>query len=99
MLTGAALLVVGIGQAGFSTMQATLVYVTAPHDRRGAALGLLTMCIGVSPMGFFFIGWLANQLGASTATVICGTCGLASMGLTWPIWKVCLGEGARSREA
>jgi len=91
-ITGAALLVVGIGQSGFGAMQATLVYVSAPADRRGQALGLLTMCIGVAPLGFLTVGWLANALGAPAAVVICGSCGLISMGLTRSIWRRCLGD-------
>jgi len=92
LLTGTALLVAGIGQSGFGAMQATLVYVAAPANKRAEALGLLTTCIGIAPLGFFTIGWLASWLGASVATVICSACGLASMLLTWPLWRHCLGD-------
>lgn len=93
-LTGLALLVVGIGQSGFGAMQATLVYVSAPPEQRGQALGVLTMCIGVAPLGFLTVGWLANAFGASAAVVICGSCGLISMAVTRSIWRRCLGDPA-----
>jgi MFS family permease len=96
-MTAAALLVVGIGQSGFGAMQATLVYVSAPQDKRAEALGLLTMCIGIAPLGFLMVGWLAGWLGASTAAVICALCGLVSLGLTWPVWRRCLGEPPAAR--
>ncbi|MEY4099128.1 MAG: hypothetical protein RL300_299, partial [Pseudomonadota bacterium] len=96
-MTAAALLVVGIGQSGFGAMQATLVYVSAPQDKRAEALGLLTMCIGIAPLGFLMVGWLAGWLGASTAAVICALCGLVSLGLTWPVWRRCLGEPPTAR--
>ena len=67
---GAALLAVGMGQSAFSVMQATIVYVASPVERRMQAMGVLTMCIGVGPLGFLFLGWLAEQVGASPAAVI-----------------------------
>lgn len=91
-MTAAALLVVGMGQSGFGAMQATLVYVSAPQEKRAEALGLLTMCIGIAPMGFLVVGWLAGWLGASTAAVICALCGLVCLALTLPVWRRCLGE-------
>ena len=91
-MTAAALLVVGMGQSGFGAMQATLVYVSAPQDKRAEALGLLTMCIGIAPLGFLVVGWLAGWLGASTAAVICALCGLVCLALTLPVWRRCLGE-------
>lgn len=94
LVTGAALLVVGMGQSGFGAMQATLVYVSAPPDKRAEALGLLTMCIGIAPLGFLMVGGLAGWLGASTAAVICALCGLTSVAVTSPIWRRCLGEPA-----
>ncbi|MCB2000174.1 MAG: MFS transporter [Rhodoferax sp.] len=88
-LTVAVLLVIGLAQAGFAVMQATLVYVAAPADRRPEALGLITMCIGVAPLGFLLTGWLAEHLGASTAAMVTGACGLVAVGLTWPLCRGC----------
>ncbi len=96
LLTGAALLVVGIGQSGFAAMQATLVYVAVPQHRRLEALGLLTMCIGISPVGFLAVGRLAEWLGAPTAAVISSICGLVGMALTRRVWRLCLREAPAS---
>lgn len=87
---GAALLVVGLGQASFAVMQTTLVYVAAPPPRRMEAMGLLTMCIGMAPIGFLMVGALAERLGAPAATVVSAACGLATLALTWPVWRPCL---------
>jgi len=86
-VTAAALLGLGFAQSGFAVMQSTLVYVCAPPDRRLKAMGLLTMCIGVSPIGFLAIGWLAERLGAPLAAMTCALCGLASVMFSWPLWR------------
>lgn len=93
LLAGIALVVVGIGQSGFSIMQATLVFVAAPADRRLQAMGLLTMCIGIGPLGFLLLGWLAERIGAPAAAVACALAGLATLLATWRWWRPCLREG------
>jgi MFS family permease len=95
-LTGAALVVIGAGQSGFAVMQATLVFTSAPTDRRLEAMGLLTMCIGVGPVGFLAVGWLGGRFGAPAALVICFVSGLACMLATWPWWRACLREPAQA---
>lgn len=92
LLTGLALLALGGVQAGFGVMQATLVYTAAPEARRAEAMGLMTMCIGVSPLGFVAVGALADHWGASTAILICACCGLIGVALTWPLCRACLGD-------
>jgi len=88
-LTAGVLLAIGIAQSGFAVMQSTLVYATAPADRRPEALGLVTMCIGVAPLGFLAMGWLAERLGAPMAATVTGLCGLAAIGMTWRLCRVC----------
>ena len=97
LLTGLALLAMGIGQSGFAVMQTTLVFLSAPPDRRFEAMGLLTMCIGISPLGFLAVGWLAERLGAPTAAMICALSGLASLLLSWPVWRACLQDASATR--
>src|SRR5689334_20062613 len=46
VLAGAALLLAGLSGAGFSTTQATLVYLASPPEMRSRILGVLTVCIG-----------------------------------------------------
>ena len=89
LAAAAALLFVGIGQAAFSVMQATIVFVAAPVERRMQAMGVLTMCIGVGPVGFLMLGWLAERLGASSAAVISAVTGLAILAASWRWWRAC----------
>lgn len=96
LLTAAALLVLGAAQTGFGVMQSTLVYTTAPDHLRAQAMGLMTMCIGASPLGFLAVGALAQRLGAPTATLVCAVCGLLAVTLTWPLCRACWREPASS---
>ena len=90
LVTGLALLALGLAQSAFAVMQTTLVYTATPEQRRPEAMGLMTMCIGASPLGFLGVGALAEQLGAPAATLVCAVCGLAGVALTWPICRACL---------
>lgn len=87
VLAGVALLFTGLGQAGFSIMQATLVYLLAPVELRSRVLGLLSVCIGLGPIGFVHIGLLADVLGAQWACVISGAEGLLALALTRRFWR------------
>lgn len=84
---GAALLLSGLSSAGFSVMQATLVYLAAPAEMRSRIYGVLSVCIGVAPIGFFILGLLADAVGAPTATVASGTAGLVALLLTRRVWR------------
>lgn len=95
LLAGATLLALGMVQACFAVMQSTLVYTATPEQRRPEAMGLMTMCIGASPLGFLAVGALAERLGAPTATLVCGLCGLVGVALTWPVCRACLREPAK----
>jgi MFS family permease len=86
-IAGAALLATGLGGAGFATTQATLVYLAAPLEMRSRILGVLTVCIGTGPIGFFWLGWLADRIGAHNATAVTAVMGLLAMGATWRWWK------------
>jgi MFS family permease len=87
VLAGAALLLTGFGGAGFATMQATLIYLAAPPEMRSRILGVLTVCIGTGPIGFLWLGWLADRIGAHNATALTGTLGLLALAATWRWWK------------
>ena len=87
MLAGAALLITGFGGAGFATLQATLVYLAAPAEMRSRVLGVLSVCIGTGPIGFVWLGWLADRIGAPNATAITGALGLAALAATYPLWR------------
>jgi MFS family permease len=87
LLAGAALLLTGLSGAAFSTLQATLVYLAAPVEMRSRILGVLSVCIGTGPIGFVWLGWLADAIGAPEATAITGAMGLLALAATWPLWR------------
>jgi MFS family permease len=87
LVAGGALLFTGLGGAGFSIMQATLVYLAAPPDMRSRLLGVLSLCIGVGPVGFVGLGLLADAIGAPWATAMTGITGLLVLALTRPLWR------------
>jgi MFS family permease len=82
-----ALLLTGLAGAAFSTLQATLVYLAAPYEMRSRIMGVLSVCIGTGPLGFLWLGWLANQIGAPTATAITGALGLVTLLALRPLWR------------
>ena len=87
VLAGLALLMAGIGGAGFGTMQATLTYLAAPPELRGRAFGILSTAIGTGLLGFLQLGLLADLLGAPTATALVATQGLVVLVVTFRWWK------------
>ena len=93
-LAGPALLLGGVGQACFAVMQATLVYLAAPPEMRSRVLGVLTVCIGLGPIGFLHLGILAELFGARTACIMTGLEGLLALALTWRVWRPVVSEEA-----
>lgn len=77
-----ALLVAGVGAAGFGTMQSVLVMSTTGPEMRGRAMGLLSMAIGVLPFGMILLGFVAQRIGAPAAVLGSVTLGLGAM-LLW----------------
>lgn len=88
LVAGIALLCTGLGGAGFATLQATLVYLAAPPEMRSRILGVLSVCIGTGPIGFVWLGLLAEAIGAHWATAVTGIVGLLAMALTWRLWRI-----------
>ena len=88
-LAGAALMACGFAQAGFSIMQTTLVYLRSPEEMRSRVLGLMSVCIGVGPLGFIHLGPLADALGAHWACALSGLEGLLALLLTRRWWRHC----------
>jgi MFS family permease len=86
-IAGAALLCTGISNAGFSVMQATLIYLAAPAEMRSRIYGVLSVCIGAGPLGFLYLGVLADAIGAPRATALSGLLGLLALAATWRWWR------------
>lgn len=87
LLAGAALLFGGVANAAFSVMQATLIYLAAPAEMRSRMYGVLSVCIGTGPIGFFYLGVLAEAVGAPLATAMSGVLGLLALAAAWPWWR------------
>jgi MFS family permease len=87
VLAGAVLLLTGLANAGFSIMQATLVFLSAPAAMRSCVFGVLSVCIGVGMIGFLSIGLVAGAIGAPLATVMSGIEGLLALWLTRRWWR------------
>jgi len=76
----------GMFGAGFAVMQATLVYRAAPVEMRARLLGVVSVCIGTGPIGFLYLGFLAEMFTPRTATVALAAQGLLVLLLTRRYW-------------
>jgi MFS family permease len=68
---------VGLGNAGFSTMQSTIILLSAAPGMRGRAVGVLGLCIGSTPLGLLELGALSAAVGAPAAIGMNAAIGLA----------------------
>ena len=86
-LAGTMLFVVGVGGAFYAAMQTTLVITSTPPEVRGRMMGVLSVCIGTGPLGFYHVGALADWIGARDAVALIGLEGLVAaivVSLLWP---------------
>ena len=81
--SSAALTVIGTAGACFAAMQGTLTYLAAPPLYRSRILGVLTLCIGTGPLGFFNVGWMAEIFGVPYALAIISFEGLFALLILW----------------
>ena len=72
-----ALIVLGLGTAGFSTMQAALIMLVAEKDMRGKALGVVTLAIGTGPLGALSLAAITTAVSAPFALSLNATVGIA----------------------
>jgi MFS family permease len=85
-LACAMLVVGGIGSAGFSNQQTTLILSDAPAPMRSRLLGLTAACIGTGPFGLLLVGALADALGPGVAVQVMALTGfiaLAAVNFGW----------------
>ena len=85
-LSLALLFIAGLGAAGFSAMQTTMMFLQAPPEMRGRVMGVVSVCIGAGPLGVLHIGLLATWFDASTAVLIVAIEGLAALALARAYW-------------
>ena len=69
----------GIGSAGFSNQQTTLILSDAPAAMRSRLLGLTAVCIGSGPFGLLLVGALADALGPGRAVQVMALAGFAAL--------------------
>lgn len=86
-----ALVVAGVGLAGFGAMQSTLVLSTSAPEQRTRVMGVLVMCIGAGPLGVITMGALAQLFGAAVALSAMSVAGIAVLfgaAVCWPeLWR------------
>ena len=70
------LLLAGVGSAGFGTMQSTIIMIAATPEMRGTSLGVLGHSIGVSALGAFVVGQVAEYVDANLAVAMSTGLGL-----------------------
>ena len=76
----------GFGQSAFANMQTSLIVLHTPPHIRSRLMGLLTVCIGMGPLGILIVGFLADWAGPRAAIAIIETIcfvWVAREGLRW----------------
>ena len=77
MMAFAILILGGVGQSGFGTMQSTITMLSAPPEMRGRMVGLMSVCIGIgTPLGALAIGLMAESFGTPLAITVNALIGL-----------------------
>jgi MFS family permease len=81
----------GIGIAGFTVMQSTIILNETAPEYRSRIMGILAACIGAGPLGVINIGMIAELTSAGTAIAISGALGMSLIAfLAWrlpTIWR------------
>jgi predicted MFS family arabinose efflux permease len=87
VLSFPALLWLGLGTAGFGTMQSAIVMLVAKEDMRGRALGVISLAIGAGPLGSLLIGAVADAVSpvfALRMSALLGIIAMACIALIFP---------------
>jgi MFS family permease len=82
---------IGLADAGFGTMQSTIVLLASHERARGRVLGILSVCIGTNPVGALAVGFIATYVGAPVAF---GAAAALALLLMAPIAARLLAEGS-----
>jgi MFS family permease len=77
------LILSGVGQACFGTMQSSIMLLAASDEMRSRAMGTLVLAIGAAPLGQLEVGALAELLGAPLA--VGGHAGVAVLAIVGTI--------------
>ena len=74
------LVLLGLGTAGFGTMQSTIIVISASDHMRGRALGVISLAIGAGPIGALLIGVVAEFTSPSQAIMMFASLGIITVG-------------------
>ena len=77
----------GFGSAAFANMQTALIVLHAPAPIRSRLMGLLTVCIGMGPLGILLVGTIAKFAGPLLAIDAVAASGLVSVCAIGAVWR------------
>ncbi len=77
----------GFGSAAFSNMQTSLIVLNTPAHIRSRLMGLLTVCIGMGPLGILLVGGIASFVGPRLAIDLVASTGFVLTTLIGVIWR------------
>jgi MFS family permease len=77
----------GFGSAAFANMQTSLIVLHAPMPIRSRLMGLLTVCIGMGPLGILLMGGVADFLGPMLAIDLVAATGFITVCVVGVIWR------------
>lgn len=77
----------GFGSAAFSNMQTSLIVLHTPVHIRSRLMGLLTVCIGMGPVGILLMGTIADFTGPMAAIDVVATVGLVAVMVIGVVWR------------
>ena len=75
------LFLLGMGTAGFSTMQSTIVILVAKPDLRGMGLGVIGLAIGAGPLGALFVAGVSTAVSPAFSLGLNASLGIVAVGL------------------
>ena len=75
------MILLGLGSAGFGTMQGTIVMLVAREEMRGRALGVISLAIGAGPLGALMVGAVASATNPAFAIGLNAALGIITLAL------------------
>ena len=86
-LAAAVLVITGSAQIIFTSSVNSTLQITVPDAMRGRMMSLYVFVfVGVTPLGAFLVGWIAESFGVATACVAGGGAGVAAVLTLAAIW-------------
>jgi len=77
----------GFGSAAFANMQTSLIVLHTPVHIRSRLMGLLTVCIGMGPLGILLMGAIADFVGPMLAIDIVAATGFVAVCAIGVVWR------------